>query len=42
MRILLYVYINDIDDIQTYKINLFNNGFYLCQLTDYRQLFMIN
>ena len=42
MWILLFVHINDIGDTQTCKIYLFNNGFYLCQLTDNRQLFMIN
>ena len=43
IRILLFVHINDIiGDIKTCKIYLFNNKLYLSQLTNNRQLFMIN
>ena len=46
MLILLFVHINDIGDTQPekfiiYIITFLNNGFYICQLTDYWQLFMI-
>ena len=42
MWILLFVHIINIGDTQTCKIYFFNNGFYLCQLTEYHQLFIIN
>ena len=42
MWILLCVHIIDIGDTQTCKIYLFNNGFYLCQLTDYLPIINLN